>query len=231
MIQNFYLQNFTNQIVPEVEEIRYSNLFKFQHDKMQMLSDFQLNEVRTKFCLWFESNYWWCQVLTNWKPVKSDPLPKIYSLVRVARVKSINFNNNFQNLIEALDMIYDPNELKVIGKRKGENRRNGSHKRTSYIGVSKNGPNWQALISINKKKTYIPNSTLSSSLCVWIIFCSLKVSLKKLFIKIINNKSLWEKKILIFTFLLVWYRSIIQSSSYFLEVNFLISLFLGSQWN
>ena len=32
---------------------------------------------------------------------------------------------------------------------------NASLKQTSYIGVSKNGPNWQSLIAINKKKTYI----------------------------------------------------------------------------
>ena len=30
-----------------------------------------------------------------------------------------------------------------------------SNRRSAYIGVFKNGPNWQSLISIDKKKTYI----------------------------------------------------------------------------
>ena len=34
-------------------------------------------------------------------------------------------------------------------------RKDVSSRRSSYIGVSKNGPNWQSMISINKRKSYI----------------------------------------------------------------------------
>ena len=42
-----------------------------------------------------------------------------------------------------------------FGRLKAKTRANASAKRTSYYGVSKNGPHWQSLISINKKKTYV----------------------------------------------------------------------------
>lgn len=45
-------------------------------------------------------------------------------------------------------------EYLVRGRKKAENR-GGSDRRSTFIGVSKNGPSWQALISIRKKKTYI----------------------------------------------------------------------------
>ena len=52
-------------------------------------------------------------------------------------------------------MIPNPRNLIFNSKSKSSNRINASLKQTSYIGVSKNGPNWQSLITINKKKTYI----------------------------------------------------------------------------
>lgn len=42
----------------------------------------------------------------------------------------------------------------IQGRRKHE-RRVVSDRRSNYIGVSKNGPNWQSMISLNKKKAYI----------------------------------------------------------------------------
>ena len=47
------------------------------------------------------------------------------------------------------------NSIIFFRKYKSLNRVNRSLKRTSYFGVSKNGPNWQTLITINKKKTYV----------------------------------------------------------------------------
>mmetsp|Transcript_25968 Transcript_25968/g.29982 ORF Transcript_25968/g.29982 Transcript_25968/m.29982 type:complete len:103 (-) Transcript_25968:39-347(-) len=42
----------------------------------------------------------------------------------------------------------------VQGKKKAERKAN-SNRRSNFIGVSKNGPNWQSMISIQKRKTYI----------------------------------------------------------------------------
>ena len=71
-----------------------------------------------------------------------------------SRIETINLKQNFYNLIRYLSFV-DNSNLVYFGKQKGSNRVNESSKRTSFIGVSKNGPHWQTLISINKKKTYI----------------------------------------------------------------------------
>lgn len=42
----------------------------------------------------------------------------------------------------------------IHGKKKAE-RKASSARRSNFIGVSKNGPNWQAMISICKRKAYI----------------------------------------------------------------------------
>uniref|UniRef100_A0A7S3JBB2 AP2/ERF domain-containing protein n=1 Tax=Euplotes harpa TaxID=151035 RepID=A0A7S3JBB2_9SPIT len=51
----------------------------------------------------------------------------------------------------------DDNISLVISKQEKAVSKAGpaSRKRSSFIGVSKNGHNWQALISVNKRKTYI----------------------------------------------------------------------------
>lgn len=50
--------------------------------------------------------------------------------------------------------VWDPSMSIIHGKKKAE-RKALSSRRSNYIGVSKNGPNWQAMISICKKKAYI----------------------------------------------------------------------------
>ena len=77
------------------------------------------------------------------------------SFQRVPRIKLINLKKNLQELIESIDMIPNPRCVIFTGNQKGSNRANASIKMTSFIGVSKNGPNWQSLITINKKKTYV----------------------------------------------------------------------------
>ena len=72
-----------------------------------------------------------------------------------ARISDLDFTNHFQKLNEFVRLIKDNEEIVFSGKQKSSSRANASSKRTSYFGVSKNGPNWQTLISINKKKTYV----------------------------------------------------------------------------
>uniref|UniRef100_A0A7S3NFD0 AP2/ERF domain-containing protein n=1 Tax=Euplotes harpa TaxID=151035 RepID=A0A7S3NFD0_9SPIT len=48
------------------------------------------------------------------------------------------------------------NKTVVEGKAKSASRaRSASQSRSQFIGVSKNGDKWQALITVNKRKTYI----------------------------------------------------------------------------
>ena len=72
-----------------------------------------------------------------------------------ARVSDLDFTNHFQKLKDFVRQINDDNKILFSGKQKSSSRANASAKRTSYFGVNKNGPNWQSLISINKKKTYV----------------------------------------------------------------------------
>ena len=74
---------------------------------------------------------------------------------RKAKFLDIYFKDNLQKLIKFVRSIEDESEIMFAGKQKSSSRANASSKRTSYFGVSKNGPNWQALISINKRKTYV----------------------------------------------------------------------------
>lgn len=59
-------------------------------------------------------------------------------------------------ILNALDLVNKEDAILIPAKQKASPRTNtNSSRRSSYIGVFKNGPNWQALISIKRKKTYI----------------------------------------------------------------------------
>lgn len=66
-----------------------------------------------------------------------------------------DFSNNLRILMKDLEKL--PSSISEIIKGKGKSRRkdDGSFRRSNYIGVSRNGPNWQTLIAINKRKTYV----------------------------------------------------------------------------
>lgn len=67
-----------------------------------------------------------------------------------------DLEKNLNTLLQDLEGVFNPHATIVNGKRKAAWKANSySQRRSMYIGVAKNGPNWQALISINKRKTYI----------------------------------------------------------------------------
>lgn len=78
--------------------------------------------------------------------------------------KKLNIDENYlelkiHELVETLNMaVSDPNTIVIFGKKKNERKAN-SLRRSNFIGVSKNGPNWQAMISILKRKAYIGTFT------------------------------------------------------------------------
>ena len=73
---------------------------------------------------------------------------------RKPRYTTISLYSNLKRLNWFLS-IMENDSIVYFGKIKTKTRVNASAKRTSYYGVSKNGPHWQSLISINKKKTYV----------------------------------------------------------------------------
>jgi hypothetical protein len=59
-------------------------------------------------------------------------------------------------ILKALELVTKIDAILIPSKQKAAPRGiSNSRRRSSFIGVFKNGPNWQALISIDKKKTYI----------------------------------------------------------------------------
>ena len=64
------------------------------------------------------------------------------------------FKERISWLLGLLDQVYDSESI-VVGQARKIQRKYRSERRSSYIGVSKNGPNWQAMISSAKMKSYI----------------------------------------------------------------------------
>ena len=113
-------------------------------------------ELLSMYCLWCSNeNYY--QDHSNKNEVWKCPqnMASCIKPKKKARISDLDFTNHFLKLNEFMRLINDDDEIVFSSKQKSSSRANASSKRTSYFGVSKNGPNWQSLISINKKKTYV----------------------------------------------------------------------------
>ena len=64
--------------------------------------------------------------------------------------------NKRPKILRSLELVNNESVTLINARTKAAPRNTtNSSRRSNFIGVFKNGPNWQALISINKKKTYI----------------------------------------------------------------------------
>ena len=72
---------------------------------------------------------------------------------------TIDFQSFVETLLLTIKRVTNENKVVVHGKRKSTARVRMSNRRSHYTGVFKNGDNWQALISIQKRKTYIGTYT------------------------------------------------------------------------
>lgn len=71
-------------------------------------------------------------------------------------IKQKGLINNAQELLNTLTESPDSSHCVIFGKRKFSQKKSGHvSTRSRYIGVTLNGTSWQALISIEKRKTYI----------------------------------------------------------------------------
>jgi hypothetical protein len=67
-----------------------------------------------------------------------------------------DFDGKANRLLNVISSVTSSNVTLVVSNKKAESKEGPlSSKRSSYIGVSLNGPNWQALVTIMKRKTYI----------------------------------------------------------------------------
>ena len=74
---------------------------------------------------------------------------------KAKNLDTIDFETNIDSLLSTLKMVMNEKKVLVYGRNKIVRRHLASIRRSQYIGVFKNGDNWQALISIHKRKTYI----------------------------------------------------------------------------
>lgn len=70
-------------------------------------------------------------------------------------IEQMNFSSNISTLFRDLEEIKD--EFSIVRQPRSKSQRKvaSSARRCRFIGVSKNGTHWQALITIKMKKTYI----------------------------------------------------------------------------
>lgn len=70
-------------------------------------------------------------------------------------IAGICLDSSAKSLLQSLTQKFcDDSTIMVYAKKKHE-RRKRSNRRSTFIGVSKNGPSWQAMITVNRIKTYI----------------------------------------------------------------------------
>ena len=75
---------------------------------------------------------------------------------KILLIKRNNLTSKADDLLKTIQTITISDMVLVLGKKKAESKSSSlSNKRSSFIGVFRNGLHWQALISINKRKTYI----------------------------------------------------------------------------
>ena len=122
-------------------------------------------ELLDKYCLWVDLKFWECSIVNDsndneskdnkGKDNEGKGEENIVSSMRIPKIKLLCFQEHLQNLVEYLDSFATPDSNIFERHIKKSSRRNASSKRTQYFGVNKNGPNWQTLISINRRKTYV----------------------------------------------------------------------------
>lgn len=106
------------------------------------------------------SQYWLCDTQGGLSDLYTQScLSKRNSMTEMRPTKGKIFDYNtiqirWANLYASIEDITD-NQTYVVRATKKVQRRNLSSRRSAYIGVSRNGPNWQSMISINKRKSYI----------------------------------------------------------------------------
>ena len=60
-----------------------------------------------------------------------------------------------ENLVNTLNMYPEDLNTIIIFQKKKHSRAKASDRRSIFIGVSKNGPSWQSMITVEKRKIYI----------------------------------------------------------------------------
>lgn len=119
------------------------------------MSDYQTyEELLNTYCFCdFESKGEKQNLILNQKSESiSHEMEKRHKQIVINR---FDFTNQINRLVKDLEGLDTDTTEVISAKNKSRRRYSESIRRSSYIGVTKNGDKWQALISINNRKTYI----------------------------------------------------------------------------
>ena len=174
MISNFRVRPINTWPCYEVQTALFNGI-NYQ-DQFFARDENDLNRIIHKYCVWdicFPTltvnpyyNHTDCMSTANTKEAQlneyalsiaptlnSSITPNQYHKRRF--LDTIDFQQNIAALLSTIKRVANENKMIVHGKRKSTARARMSNRRSHYTGVFKNGDNWQALISIQKRKTYI----------------------------------------------------------------------------
>lgn len=121
-------------------------------DKQELMQNY-FAEMLSQYCFCKEE----IEEIESFLPSKSEKSWEQASVRRTRKrliLENFDFDQRVESLIRTLEDFPDSGEAIVTPKRKNI-RSDESVRRSNFIGVIKNGPNWQSLISINRRKTYI----------------------------------------------------------------------------
>ena len=148
-----YSNSFAYYPYASQEIVTPTNLFSYDAVIYDDLSIWE-QQLLEQYCFWthIEHN----EELTNVQtvtPRRNNIKPKGN---KVLLLKRNNFPIKAEELLKTIQTITIGDMVLVSAKKKAESKDGPlSSKRSSFIGVSRNGLHWQALITINKRKTYI----------------------------------------------------------------------------
>ena len=122
------------------------------------IQQFDLHDDMQKYCEWKEDSNSKSSQTSSVESLDIWVTPK--KQARIKRKKE-NFKEEFiaysNNILKRIDDIKDINKTILHKSEKPAKSKNSKHpeKRSKYIGVSKNGNNWQALVVIGPNKVYL----------------------------------------------------------------------------
>ena len=151
-----------------------STLFPFQHNynnwTLESTNYFQINQaylnmvdssestldlkLLNAFCLWNIQKQIDGIKCSCDNQTKSNSMKKTSIKSKQSYREDSKIDIWVDKVIKMLGRIVGNSSIIIHGKKKFE-RTTRSRRRSSYIGVSKNGPSWQSMITVKKLKTYL----------------------------------------------------------------------------
>ena len=136
----------------------------FCYENMAILPTYCYDDfaLMNSYCFWNTALHysWMCSTSKHikdpWEGTFTEEIkPIIWRSQKKLIIEKLDFDSNISTLLSEINGFID--DYKIIVQRRKKNSANvwRSNRRSVYTGVFKNGDNWQAFISIKKRKTYL----------------------------------------------------------------------------